>query len=357
MENSLMQIDISWRQQGLKCRAVFDLSNGVTALIGPSGAGKTTLARMIAGLDTPIAGIIRFKDNVLFNSKKSRNICAANRNIGLVMQHSALFPHLSVEENLHFPPSATDESVAEATQLLDLSNLLHRDTATLSGGEEKRVAIARAVAAKPALLILDEPMNGLDPKARASILPMIKKLGQSANVPTLMITHQIEDMLRVADHAVLMRPREVVAFGSLESILAAPECTSLMGISDAGQLLTTTITGREDSLLKADLGGDTVFLPDNGEDVGTNATLRVFASNISIAKTHIDDISILNQLAAQITQIEESGNQAMLTLKLINSGVTLTSQLTKQSVSRLALTVGDHVFALIKAVSVKDIGH
>lgn len=361
MEDPFVHIDISWRQQGLKSRAVFDLSNGVTALIGPSGAGKTRLARMIAGLDTPTAGTIRFKENILFNSKKGRNICAADRNIGLVMQQSALFPHLSVEQNLRFSPSSTDESITDAVHLLDLSSLLHRDTTTLSGGETKRVAIARALAAKPALLILDEPMNGLDPKARGTILPMIKKLGQTAGVPTLMITHQIEDMLRVADDAVLMRPREVVAFGSLESILAAPECTSLMGVSDAGQLLTGTITGRENSLLLANLGGDTIFLPDTnentGEEVGASATLRVFASDISIAKTHIDDISILNQLEANITDIKASGNQATLTLELVNSGVTINSSLTAQSVARLALKAGDRVFALIKAVSVKDIGH
>lgn len=357
MTDPLLQVDISWRQQGLKCRAVFDLYAGVTALIGPSGAGKTSLARMIAGLDAPTAGTIRFKGNVLFNSQKNRNSAPTARNIGLVMQQSTLFPHLTVEQNIRFSPTATEEAVSDAVQLLDIGGLLHRSTTTLSGGEAKRVAIARAIAAMPSLLILDEPMNGLDPKASAQILPMIKALGQSSGIPVLMITHQVEDMLRVSDYAVLMRPQEVIVHGSLEDVLRVPECNELMGISDAGQLLSATITERKADLMVADLGGDTIYLPDMGEDVGSKATLRLFASDISIAKTRVSDISIINQLEADITQIEQVDNRAIVTLKLPASGISLTSSLTAQSVNRLALKAGDRVFALIKAVSVKDIEH
>ena len=357
MKEPLLEIDIVWRQQGLKNRAAFKLNAGVTALIGPSGAGKTSLARMITGLESPESGTIRFGDNILYNSGKKRNVPASERNIGLVMQQSALFPHLTVEQNIRFSSAATDDFVMEAVRVLDLSKLLNRSTATLSGGETKRVAMARAIAAQPSLLILDEPMNGLDPKARGSILPMIKALGHASGVPILMITHHIEDMLRVADHAVLMQPREVIASGSLEEVLAAPECAELMGLADAGQLLSATITERTNDLLVADLGGETLYLPDLGEEVGSKATLRVFASDISIAKSHVEDISILNQLAADIVHIKQSGHQPVLTLKLASSDLLLNSRLTMQSVNRLNLKEGQRVFALIKAVSVKDIDH
>ncbi len=355
MSAALLEVDIIWRQQGLKNRATFQLHAGVTALIGPSGAGKTSLARMIVGLDSPESGAIRFGEYILYNSGKKRNIPAAERNIGLVMQQSALFPHLSVEQNIRFSGVATEKLVTKAVKILSLSTLLGRRTDTLSGGETKRVAIARAIAAAPSLLILDEPMNGLDPRARGAILPMIKALGRASNVPILMITHHIEDMLRVADHAVLMQPRKVIKSGSLEDVLAAPECAELMGLADASQLLSTTITNRQNDLLTADLGGDTLYLPDLGEEMGSKATLRVFASDISIAKTRVDDISILNQLEAEIVQIEQSDNQATLTLKLTRSGLALKSRLTVQSVNRLQLTEGQRIYALIKAVSVKDI--
>lgn len=355
MSDTLLHADIVWRQQGLKCRAVFDLHAGVTALIGPSGAGKTTLARMIAGLDKPESGTVRFGDTVLFNSGKNRNINTAQRDIGLVLQQTALFPHLSVEQNIRFAPSATDEQAQEAISILGLKSLLHRSPHSLSGGEAKRVAIARAVAAAPSLLILDEPMNGLDPKARDEILPMIKSLAQASSVPILMITHQIEDMLRVADHAVLMRPREVIAAGSLETVLAAPECAELMGLSDAGQLLSATIVDQKDDLLIADLGGDKIYLPNMGEKIGSKATLRVFASDISVAVSRVDDISILNQLDAEVSAVETNGNQATLKLTLRESGLALESRITVQSVKRLNLMVGKKIVALIKAVSVKDI--
>lgn len=355
MSDALLHADIAWRRQGLKCRAVVELYAGVTALIGPSGAGKTTLARMIAGLERPDSGTIRFGDNILFNSGKKRNMPAAKRSIGLVMQQTALFPHLTVEQNIRFAASAAEEQVHQAIGVLNLATLLHRGTDTLSGGEAKRVAIARAVAADPSLLILDEPMNGLDPKARNEILPMIKSLAQASSVPILMITHQIEDMLRVADHAVLMRPREVIATGTLETVLAAPECAELMGLSDAGQLLSATITGRKDDLVIADLGGDCINLPDKGEKVGSKATLRVFASDISVATSRIDGISILNQLDAEVCQVQMVDKQAMLRLKLCQSGKMLNSRITPQSVNRLGLKTGAKVVALIKAVSVKDI--
>ncbi len=355
MTSELLSVDIVWQQNGRSARAKFSMADGITALIGPSGAGKTTLARLITGLERPLGGSILFKGKSLYRGTKKRFTNARQRNIGLVMQDANLFPHLTVEQNIRFSPRSTPESCSEAIGALGVKSLLHRNTGTLSGGEKRKVAIARALAARPQLIILDEPMTGLDPKAREEVLLLIKTINRTAGTPVLFITHHLEDMLAVADNAVLMAPGKTVATGTLEQVILAQECASLLGLADAGQLLTARITGKSNNLLEADASGSIILLPDSGETVGSDVTLRIFASDISLARQKSIDISILNQIAATIMAIREEDKNVFVDMQLEDSDNVLTSKITRHSLSRLELKLNDKVYALIKAVSVKDV--
>lgn len=351
----MFDADIQWTQNGRHARAAFSLAAGITALIGPSGAGKTTLARFMCGLDKPIGGHMRFGKKTLFHAQKRVFVPAAARGIGLVAQDAGLFPHLTVEKNIGFAPASTPESCATAIETMNCKPLLQRLPQTLSGGERRRVAIARTLAAKPQLIILDEPMTGLDPKARQDILPFIKALNRKDGVPVLFITHQIEDMLAVADHALLMAPGQIVAAGSLEDIVASPDCARLLGLSDAGQLLRGTVANRDDGMITVDAAGTKICLPDGGESIGADLTLRVMASDIAIAKRPVDDISVINQLPALILKIETTEHSATVHLALEPSGAVIKSNVAAPTIERLKLKESDTVWALIKAVSVKDV--
>lgn len=351
----LLDADILWTQNGRHARANMSLAQGVTALIGPSGAGKTTLARYLAGLDRAAGGHIRFGNDVLYHAQKNVFVPAATRSIGLVAQDAGLFPHLTVQQNIAFSPASSPESRAKAISTTGCKSLRDRTPETLSGGERRRVAIARALAACPRLLILDEPMTGLDPKSRQEILPLIKRLNREEGVPVLFITHHLEDMLAVADNALLMAPGEIVASGQLEDIVGSPDCARLLGLDDAGQLVRGAVTNRENGTIHVDINGGAVVLPDGGEAVGSVVMLRILSSDVSISKSRIPDLSIINQLPARIEQIEKHETNAFVHLALQPSAGIIKSSIAVPTVDRLNLKEGDDVFALIKAVSVKDV--
>jgi molybdate transport system ATP-binding protein len=201
--------------------AKFETSGGVTALFGPSGAGKTTIVNMIAGLVAPDRGRIALNDTVLFDSATRINVPPHRRRIGYVFQEGRLFPHLTVAQNLDYgrwmsglapDPAETERIVA----LLDIGPLLRRRPGKLSGGERQRVAIGRALLMKPLLLLLDEPLASLDRTRKLEILPYLAKLRDEAKVPMIYVSHQAGEILRIASQVVRIEEGQVAAVGGLE---------------------------------------------------------------------------------------------------------------------------------------------
>ena len=178
---------------------------GLTAIVGPSGAGKTTLLRLIAGVARPSSGVIRLDDDVLVDT--ARHICRPphRRRIGYVAQAPYLFPHLSVRNNLRYaqwcagPTRASGAIWEDVLALFDLAPLLGRSPATLSGGEQQRVALGRALLASPRILLLDEPLTGIDVERRNEILPYLDRLRASARLPMLYVTHTLAEVESRAD--------------------------------------------------------------------------------------------------------------------------------------------------------------
>ena len=218
-----MLVDVEKRLGEFSVSAKFETESGVTALFGPSGAGKTSIVNMIAGLVKPDRGRIVSGDTVLFDSAAGVDVPAHRRRIGYVFQDGRLFPHLSVAQNLEYgrwfsglpaDPAAT----AHVVDLLAIGHVLRRRPGKLSGGERQRVAVGRALLMRPRLLLLDEPLASLDAARTAEILPYLERLRDEAAVPMVYVSHQAAEVRRIATAVVRVEGGRVAAVGGLELI-------------------------------------------------------------------------------------------------------------------------------------------
>jgi len=217
----MLRVDVQKRIDDFTVTAAFTGGEDVTALFGPSGAGKTTVVNMIAGLVRPDRGQIVLNDTALFDSKVNINVPAHRRHIGYVFQEGRLFPHLSVAHNLGYgrwmnglPFDAAEHD--RVVHLLDISHLLHRRPGKLSGGERQRIAIGRALLMRPQLLLLDEPLASLDAARKAEILPYLERLRDESGVPMVYVSHQADEVRRIAGIVVRIDKGKVTATGGVE---------------------------------------------------------------------------------------------------------------------------------------------
>jgi len=222
----MLAVDVEKRLGDFSIAAAFEAADGVTALFGASGSGKTSIVSMIAGLLTPDRGRIQFGDSVLFDGKSGVNVPAHRRDIGYVFQEGRLFPHMNVASNLdygrrmrHRPrdPAAT----ARVVDLLGIGHLLQRRPGALSGGERQRVAIGRALLMGPRLLLLDEPLASLDGARKREILPYLVRLRDEGGIPMIYVSHHAPELRRIATAVVLLENGRVTASGGLDVLTAA----------------------------------------------------------------------------------------------------------------------------------------
>jgi molybdate transport system ATP-binding protein len=217
----MLTVDVEKKLGEFTVAAQFASAGGATALFGPSGAGKTTIVNMIAGLLAPDRGRIALGDDVLFDSVARVNVPPQRRRIGYVFQEGRLFPHLSVRQNLDYGRRMNglrrDRAAMERiVTLLDIGHLLPRRPGRLSGGERQRVAVGRALLMKPVLLLLDEPLASLDAARKREILPYLERLRDEAKVPMVYVSHQAAEVKRIVNSVVKLEAGRVVATGGVE---------------------------------------------------------------------------------------------------------------------------------------------
>src|SRR5580692_9654449 len=217
----VLAVDVEKQLGALKLAVRFDAARGVTALFGPSGAGKTSVVNMIAGLLTPDRGAIALDGTVLFDAARGIEVPPHQRRIGYVFQEGRLFPHLNVRQNLDYgrrmsgrPRQASE--FERIVALLDIGHLLERRPRMLSGGERQRVAVGRALLMGPRLLLLDEPLASLDTGHKREILPYLVRLRDDAGIPLVYVTHPAAEVRRIATTVVRLDSGRIVATGGLE---------------------------------------------------------------------------------------------------------------------------------------------
>ena len=213
-----LTLDVQLRQAAFALEVRESSQVEVLGLFGPSGSGKTSLLECVAGIRTPDAGEIRVGDRTLFSSASAIDVAARDRHIGYVPQDSLLFPNMTVTGNIRYGQRAAASGARDAFDALvstfDLELLLERQVHNLSGGEKQRVAIARALMTRPALLLLDEPLAGVDRASRDRILPYVLKIRRELHVPLIYVTHDAGELAAIADRVLRMEDGSVSAAGS-----------------------------------------------------------------------------------------------------------------------------------------------
>ena len=222
----MLTVEIEKRLGDFTLGARFESAGGITAVFGPSGAGKTTLVNAIAGLIAPDRGRIAIDGTVLFDSERRINLAPHRREIGYIFQEGRLFPHFSVSRNLDYgrrmrglPEDA--KQLERIVSLLDIGHLLERRPGKLSGGERQRVAIGRALLTRPRLLLLDEPLASLDAARKREILPYLERMRDEFGVPMVYVSHQAAELRRIATAVVRLEAGRVAAAGGLELLDSA----------------------------------------------------------------------------------------------------------------------------------------
>jgi molybdate transport system ATP-binding protein len=326
---------------------------GITALFGPSGAGKTTIVNAIAGLLQPDEGRIVLDGETLLDTSVRICVPARLRRTGYVFQDARLFPHLSVEGNLRFgwrrasSPAAQNE-FEEILDLLGLEPLLVRKPARLSGGEKSRVALGRALLANPRLLLLDEPLAALDAARKAEILPWFERLRDLARLPMIYVTHSVDEVSRLADAMIVIDAGRVAAEGSVFDLLSDPELGAL--VPAHGAVFSAHIADQHaDGLTALGFDGGTLLVPRIPRPSGTPVRVRVRADDVMLALSAPEGISANNVLPAEVIGIYES--EADADIRLLCGNVRFVSRITRASRRRLCLAPGVHVFAIVKSVT------
>jgi molybdate transport system ATP-binding protein len=328
---------------------------GVTALFGRSGAGKSTVVALFAGLLTPERGRLVVEGQVLFDSAAGVNVPTEERAIACVFQDARLFPHLDAHGNLRYGlhrvrnrPTPINEH--EIVELLGLGPLLKRRVHQLSGGEKQRVSLGRALLAQPRLLLLDEPLASLDVARREEVLPYLERLRDEVRIPIVHVSHSFDEVLRLAEHVVLLDHGEVLASGSVSQICLEPALHAIVGEGVMGSVLEGNVVGYD-----ADEGLATVKCDGLSLRVAVAAAprerLRIFvpAGDVVIALEEVKDVSTRNVLPVEIARLEPLEGSVLLHLR--SGGRALLARVTHSAVRELRLADEVRCYALVKAVA------
>jgi molybdate transport system ATP-binding protein len=350
-----VEIDLVLPLAAMELRVAAALPGGVTAVMGPSGAGKTSLLEAIAGLRPRAAGRIVVSGAALLDSGRRLSLPPERRRVGYVPQDAGLFPHLTALGNVRYGARADRAAVDAAVDTLELRPLLERRPASLSGGERQRVALARALATRPRLLLLDEPLAALDPELKERVLPWLLRVRDEWGVPCLYVTHGVGEALAAASHALVLRGGRVAASGEPRGLLGAPalEEESREGIENLlpGRVVAHDPTGGITHVRAAE-GLDVAVTLTPSRAVGSAVTLALRAEDVIVASGPVPGLSARNAYAGRVASIERPGADALLRCAL-DGGGELLARVTPAAVAALGLSPGAPVVLAVKSHSIK----
>ena len=355
----MIEVDLAAERGGFRLAARFTAPTpGVVALFGRSGAGKSTLVNAIAGL-IPATGTVRLDGTTWLDSATGIAVAAERRRIGYVFQDARLFPHLDVAGNLGYgerraPPGERYAAHDDIVALLGLQTLLRRRVHQLSGGERQRVALGRALLAQPRLLLLDEPLAAIDTARRDEVLPYLESLRDRFAIPMLYVSHQYEEVLRLATDIVLLAAGRVLATGSAEAISLDARLRELIGSDAVGAVLDAGVSAVDPAtgLASVEVGTGRLRLALPDARVGARLRLHVLARDVILATAPPHGLSVRNALEGTLLELVAEGRDAMLAVVAV-AGSRLLARITREAADELGLRPGLPVWALVKAASLR----
>lgn len=330
----------------------------VTSIFGPSGSGKTTILDAIAGLIKVKEGEIEIDGRILFSSTRGINLSPQQRSIGYVPQEGALFPHLSVQQNVLFGSDRVSQ-IAETTRIqsdhvldvLEIANLMDRPITKLSGGEAQRVALARAVLSRPQLLLLDEPLAALDIALKEKILPYLSRVRDEFSIPVIYVTHNLSEVLALADWILMIHKGRLLGQGVPKDLLRSPDTLAQLAEEQLENVLAVMIidadriAGRTRVHLES---GQELFVPYVAKSAGQTLQVRISPGDILISTERPKGISAGNIIPGFIRSIGRSDGQAMV---VVDAGAEFYVRLTASAIDRLELIEDYPVFLVMKTHS------
>ena len=343
-------------------RLEFNLATGITIVFGASGAGKTTLLDCIAGLATPEAGRVAVAGRALFDSERGINLRVQDRRIGYVFQDLALFPHLSVEQNVAYGLPGLDHRerlhrVRTALDSLGILLLIHRRPAQLSGGERQRVALARALVTEPSILLLDEPLAALDLPVRMKIAEDLRRSIQDLPIPVLYVTHSRDEVFVLGERMIVIEGGKLIAQGTPHEVLSAPRGETVAQLAGFENIFDAQLTAvhEERGTMTCRIGSARfessqveIETPLVNASVGTKLRVGISAGDVLLATSAPVGLSARNILAGKLLSLWQ---RDMIVVAQVDCGVEMFVHLTLAARDSLYLQPGREVWLIVKTHS------
>jgi molybdate transport system ATP-binding protein len=335
-----LDVDVTHPLRAFSLEVALSVGRGTIALVGPSGAGKTTVLRAVAGLTHPERGRVSLGTTVWFDSERKIDLPPERRSVGLVFQEYALFPHMTVRENVAFGGRARVEELLDWLGLAELAKVRPDE---LSGGERQRVALARALARNPSVLLLDEPLTALDAHTRGRVRGELRELLAELSLPTLLVTHDFQDAAALAERIGVIVEGRIVQEGTATELVAAPASPFVADFT-GGNLLPGRARATGDGLTEVTLGDGTRIFSTDALEGAVGAV--VYPWDVALARSMPLD-SARNHVTAPIASMVPVANRVRVRVG------PLTAEITAASAERLALRPGERVVATFKATGTR----